>query len=128
MAKSVLIVDDDVDILDSLELYLKGPLALRAFTASSGGEALQVLQQQPIDVVVTDFRMPGMDGCTFLDHAHNLRPNLPAILISAYSDAILSESECFRLKIVGFLNKPIDPPALKELLQKALDSRAIQSV
>ena len=120
MAKTILIVDDDPDILESLGDLVQLKLGMSAVTAPSGPEGLQILRRQAVDAVVSDFRMPGMNGCAFLHQAQELRPHLPAILISAFQNVILAEDGCDGVELAGFLAKPVDPLAFETLLASAM--------
>ena len=119
MAKTVLIVDDDPDILESLGSLVETGLGLRTVTAASGQAGLQILAHRTIDAVVSDFRMPGMDGCTFIRRAHELHPRLPAILITAFSDVAIEE-ECRGMGAMAMMRKPVDPQAFEALLAQAI--------
>ena len=86
--RNILIVDDDPDVLriSSASLTSAG-FAVR--TARSGDEALTVLAGSlPVDALVTDFAMVGMDGVELLAHAEQYRPGLPAIVITGFSDTV----------------------------------------
>ncbi len=90
----ILLVDDEKDIRDSLSqlLGLAFPEA-RISTAGSGGEALHILEQELIDVVVSDFRMPGMDGLELLQRVRDEWPDVTRIILSAYGIEDLEEAQ-----------------------------------
>ena len=83
MGVRVLIVDDDIDLLDTLERLL-GRFGYRCLTASSGAEAMQVIQAESPDLVVTDLHMPGMDGAAVARCARAHCPPIPVVLMTAY--------------------------------------------
>jgi CheY-like chemotaxis protein len=118
VAKTILLVDDDPDILESLGTLVQLDLGFRTVTASSGQAGLQILAHRNVDAVVSDFRMPGMNGCAFIRRARAMHPHLPAILISAFQDAAV-EDECRALGVDGMLKKPVDPAEFEALLEKA---------
>lgn len=82
---TVLLVDDEESILNSLRRLLRGQ-PYQVLLASSGAQALEIMAQQRIDLVMTDARMPNMDGATLLAHIHDLYPNTTRILLTGYAD------------------------------------------
>ena len=73
--RTILLVDDEPDILLSIKVLLeRSPMGLEVVTASSGAEGLEVLRSREVDLVISDFKMPGMDGIEFLMQAHQLKP------------------------------------------------------
>ncbi|MFL1517070.1 HD domain-containing phosphohydrolase [Pseudomonas prosekii] len=82
---TVLLVDDEESILNSLRRLLRGQ-PYQVLLASGGAQALEIMAQQRIDLVMTDARMPNMDGATLLAHIHDLYPNTTRILLTGYAD------------------------------------------
>ena len=115
---SVLLVDDDLDILDSvktvLELAIEG---VEVRTAASGKAGLAMLREAPVELIISDFRMPEMDGAEFLEQAETVRPGTPRILISAFPEAILKERVESRVRIDHVLPKPMDVDELIGITQ-----------
>lgn len=104
----VLLVDDEQDILESLRAALETSLdQVRVQTASTGLEALHIMERVPVDLVVTDFKMPGMDGFELLERAERIAPGLPRILMSAFvydvprASVERSHVDCFLPKPFG---------------------------
>jgi len=91
--------------------------------AVSGQEALEILQVRPFDILVTDMRMPGMDGCQLLNCVRNLYPEVVRIVLSGHSDKDMI------LNSVGlthqFLSKPCDGEALKATVARACAMRTL---
>ena len=116
--KTILFVDDEANILAGLRRMLRGLRpTMDLHFAESGEQALAVLAAQPVDVLVTDMRMPGMDGATLLGIVQERYPQVVRLMLSGQSDR---ESV---LRTVGsvhqFLTKPTTPEALKEVLTRA---------
>jgi len=82
--KRILVVDDDVNMRDLLNLELTD-LAYEVMTAESAFKGLTVLRDQPIDLVILDIKMPGMDGIEALEKIVSIKRDLPVIIHSAYS-------------------------------------------
>lgn len=83
---SVLCVDDDPEILDLFAMYLEKSGTIRVTRELSAKKALDLLKQGHFDAVVSDFRMPEMDGITFLKHIRALSKNLPFFLFTGKGD------------------------------------------
>ncbi|HUR61198.1 MAG TPA: response regulator [Candidatus Thermoplasmatota archaeon] len=116
---TVLVVDDDPDVLESVSDLIQMDLCYNVVTAPSGEHGLGILRSQPVDVVLSDFRMPGMDGCVFLRHAHEMRPKVPCLMMTAYPNPQLEQELCNDLSW-PILRKPIDADDLGQILRDAV--------
>ena len=101
---SILFVDDEERVVNQLRMIFRQNYEVH--TATSGAEGLAILQRTPVDVVVSDQRMPGMTGIEFLAQVRNQRPAAMRLLLTGYSDLAaivgsVNEGEVFR-----FINKP----------------------
>jgi response regulator RpfG family c-di-GMP phosphodiesterase len=83
--RTLLIVDDEPDILAAFKALIEATLGVRVLTAASGPEGLEVLEREPVAVVVSDFKMPGMDGITFLAEVRRLHPAARRLMFTAYA-------------------------------------------
>lgn len=113
----VLLVDDDEDMLRLLGIRI-GSEGFEVKTASNGDDALTSILQQLPDVVVTDLKMPGMDGMGLLETVQRKYPTLPIIMITAHGtipDAVLATKQ----GAVGFITKPVDKEELLAQLKEA---------
>ena len=120
--KGILIVDDDPDILDSLKTMLEATLpGVHVITAETGAIALDLLKTESVQLIITDFRMPGMNGAQFLSKADIVAPGVPRILISAFPEAILNDQVVDQLKVECFLPKPLDAKQVIELSRRLLE-------
>lgn len=106
--KTVLLVDDDDSVLAVLELSLRRSIPeLEICRASDGRQAVQVLEAQPVDLLVTDLKMPEMDGFQLLGWVSQHRPGLPAIVLTACPlDGV--DAYAGKLPLVRCLSKPVD--------------------
>jgi DNA-binding NtrC family response regulator len=117
-ALRVLIVDDEA----SQRAGLAGMVTawgMLAETASDGAEALEKLAQIPVDVILTDLNMPGMDGFELLDKLKNLGDGPPAIVLTAYGSMDSAVKTVHELGAFWFLEKPIQASALEALVRRA---------
>jgi HD-like signal output (HDOD) protein/CheY-like chemotaxis protein len=115
----VLFVDDEPNVLSGLRRVLYGMRAEWDMTfVGSGAEALEVLEREPHQVVVSDMRMPGMDGAQLLNEVLRRHPQIVRIVLSGYSDKELV------MRAVGathqYLSKPCEPETLKQAVTSAL--------
>lgn len=106
----ILVVDDEEDILTTTAALLRRRLEnVEVRTASSGAEALEALRERPADLLITDFRMPHMNGLELLEAASGLSPRTRRILMTAYPDMYLAIEALNDHRISYFLVKPLDP-------------------
>lgn len=116
--ESVLVVDDDPVTLECLGETVKF-LGLEVLTASDGEQALQLFEQHHPNLVVTDVRMPNMDGLSLTHQLKVRRPDCPVIIVTGYGDestavAALKAGAC------DYLHKPFQISELKNTLERAL--------
>jgi response regulator RpfG family c-di-GMP phosphodiesterase len=115
----ILCVDDDPQILEGLSLHLRRRYVVE--TASGGLAGLDLIRQGPLPaVVISDMRMPGMDGATFLSEVRKLAPDVIRILLTGQADldsaiVAINEGQIFR-----FLTKPCSPPVLMAAIEAGI--------
>ncbi len=119
----VLVVDDDQAFADSLAEGLNG-LGWQA-RAVSAQQTLELVKARDFDVLVTDLRMPEIDGLTLLGAAKQLAPERPVIIMTAFS-AIDSAVECVRRGAFHYLTKPFKVAELDLYLQRALETSTLR--
>ena len=118
---AILVVDDEPDILMSLKDVLEAHLGqAKVLTAPSGVAALPLLDGEKLDLIIADYRMPGMDGLEFLTKCRQKAPDVPRILITAYPELDAAVRAINEAQIQNFLTKPILPDALMQAVKAAL--------
>ena len=117
MPDRVLIVDDDEALRDSLELVLTSE-GYQVATADCGTSALERLDEQRLDVVLCDLRMPGIDGFELIPQILRHTPGIPIVLMSAYGTEDLA-LEAIRRGAYDYLAKPFQPSEVVLTLRKA---------
>ncbi len=115
----ILIVDDDETSLLVLGGYLKR-FGFAVATASGGVQALELLRQREFDLLISDLRMPGMDGITLLKEMRTCDVNIPFIVVTACG-SIESAVAAMRQGACDYLEKPFNPDNLQLTVQRALD-------
>jgi two-component system, NtrC family, response regulator HydG len=121
----ILVVDDEPAARSGLEKLLRHA-GYAVDTAPDGRAALALAADRPPDVVVTDLRMPVMDGMTLLRALRELDGELPVIVATAYGD-VASAVEAMREGAIDYLTKPIDFDAMLIAIERARERRALRS-
>lgn len=115
----VMFVDDEEGVRNSWERYFRDR-GLKTETAPDGATAIDRLSHQPVDVVVSDMRMPGKNGLELLEWLHTRQPDTRFIMLTGYGDRRL-EWDVRKLGAVEYLEKPIAPDVLAHAIDRALD-------
>ena len=118
----LLVVDDDIQMQTALETALRRKGFL-VETAANGLEAVRKLEDGEFSAVLTDLRMPGMDGIELLQHIRQTKPSLPVIMLSAFG-TVPDAVEAMKSGAMIFLLKPFSHEALDEILVGLNGSRA----
>ncbi len=118
----VLVVDDEAGMRDFLTLLLESQ-GYDVATAGDGGEALRLFDTQPADLVISDIKMPKMDGVALLGGLRQRDPSLPVIIITAHASAE-SAIQAMKLGAVDYITKPFQVAEIKLVLGRALAARA----
>jgi CheY-like chemotaxis protein len=123
MIKKILLIEDTVDVLENLAELLRME-GYEIIPALNGQEAFDKLYIYTPDLIITDLRMPTMDGFTFLEKI-KLLPDLKSIPVLIFSANATPENEkrCLQLGAVGFLKKPCNTEFLLESIQAVFASR-----
>ncbi|MFD1176636.1 response regulator [Paenibacillus puldeungensis] len=118
---NVMIVEDSKPILRNIKTLLSTmelPLRIVA-TAANGEEALEKIQRESVHLLLTDIRMPKMDGLTLIEQAKLRNPQLKVVLISGYSDFEYTR-KALNLQVFDYLLKPVERKALEEVMERAI--------
>ena len=122
-AMKVAIIDDEQDMRQSISQWL----TLSGFeteTFATAGDALKVLSDDYPGIIVTDIKMPGMDGMQFLKKVKSIDSSLPMIMITGHGDVPMAV-EAMRLGAFDFLEKPFNPGTMTDLAKKATQARRL---
>lgn len=118
MSPLILIVDDDADILKLLEMRLVAS-GYQVASAHSAQQALSLFSMQTPALVISDLRMPDMDGLALFEAVHSLNPTVPFILLTAHG-SIPDAVHATQQGVFSFLTKPFDSKSLLEQVESAL--------
>ena len=121
--ETVLVVDDDASTRESLELALDKN-GYKVLIAADAREALAILDRSAVDVIVTDLRMPDLDGLQFFQFVRQRAPGVPVIMISGQASVEAAVS-AMRDGVVDFLTKPFSLTEIRRVIARALANRRL---
>jgi DNA-binding NtrC family response regulator len=125
MSEKILIVDDELDMLELLELIITDRTSYQVVTASNPLEVPELLEAGGFDLLISDLRMPQMDGMELLDRARKIDPQLPYIILTAYG-TVESAIEAMRKGALDYITKPFRQEQILLTIEKALKFRRLQ--
>jgi signal transduction histidine kinase len=115
-------VDDEPGVTSALRRLL-APAGYRLFQAANAEEGLAVLQWEPVDVVISDMRMPGQNGAEFFEHVAARWPETVRILLTGYADMDSTVAAVNRGHIHAYITKPWDSEQVKRMVADALERK-----
>ncbi len=121
----ILIVDDQINTCKSLEAILKKSGYFCSFSLSAR-DALKKVQSEHFDIVITDMRMPGMDGLQLLEELKKMQPHLVVIMITGYA-TIKSAVESIQKGAYDYLPKPFTPDEVRVVIERAAEHSRLQA-
>lgn len=122
---TLLMVDDDADLLDAIADLIEHNLpGVKVLRATSGREGLALLQGKPIDGIVADLGMDGMDGLQFLRIAKQCHPAIPRVMLTAHADPALDHQAKDEAGVQSFISKLIEPKDLLGHINRLLHPAA----
>lgn len=119
----VLFVDDEEGVRTSWQRFLQ-ERGVTTTTAPDGASAIDQLTRHPVDLVVSDMRMPGKNGLELLEWLHERQPKTRFIMLTGYGDKQL-EWRARQLGAADYLEKPVSPDVLAEAVKRALDPERV---
>ncbi|HNZ11485.1 MAG: Transcriptional regulatory protein ZraR [Deltaproteobacteria bacterium ADurb.Bin151] len=120
----ILIVDDELNMRLVLSAMLKKE-GYEVAAASNGSEALQILKSGPVAAVITDLKMPQIDGMELLDRVSQKYPNIPVIMITAHG-TVATAVEALKKGALDYITKPFELEELKNVVSKAIKTRDLK--
>ena len=124
-APRLLLVDDEPNILQALKRLLRS-CGYTLLSAESGAQGLELLRQQPVDLVLSDMRMPGLSGAQFLQQVRALWPDTVRIMLTGHADQASILEAVNKGEIYRYITKPWDDGELLLVLRRALERRALE--
>lgn len=121
----LLFVDDEGNILSSLKRLFR-PHGYRIFTAESGRQGLEILGQEPIDLVISDMRMPEMNGAEFLEQVRARWPKIVRILLTGHAEIAATIDAINKGQIYRYISKPWEDNDMILTVRQALERQALE--
>lgn len=121
---TILIIDDDEWIRDSLRIFFEAE-GCHVVVLETAEEGLAELKFQAYDLIIVDYKLPGLDGIEFLKRTYDEQADAMKVLITAYrTDSVISEAR--KLKIQGFIQKPFTSDSLMASLAHLMEMRDLR--
>ncbi|MFN3466652.1 MAG: sigma-54-dependent transcriptional regulator, partial [Candidatus Brocadiales bacterium] len=117
---NLLVVDDEPDMVKGLAIVLRE--VGEVITAPTAEEALECIKKSPVDVLVTDVRMPGIGGISLLEKVKEFRPKIEVIVLTAYG-SIESAIDAMKKGAYHYVTKPFNNDELLIVVQRALQDK-----
>jgi len=118
---SILVVDDELLIRDLLYDFFSGQ-GWQISVAENGEKALDILQDKSIDLVLTDIKMPEMDGLTLTSHMKEKFPSIPVVVMTGYP-SIDTAIQAIRSKVADYIVKPFNINQLYKVIEEQLKAK-----
>ena len=117
----ILLIDDDEWIRDSLRIFFEAE-DCHVLALETAEEGIAAIKDQTFDLIIVDYKLPGLDGLEFLKRIHNTLPDAIKILITAYrNENVVSEAK--KLKVQGFIEKPFTSDTIMASLAYTIKMR-----
>ncbi len=123
--ETVMIVDDEEMVLTSLSTYLTLETDYNVVTFTSAKKALDHVASGPVDLIISDFLMPEMDGITFLARARDLKPDVPRIILTGYADKENAIKAINQVGLFQYIEKPWDNDDLRIIIRNGLEKKRL---
>lgn len=123
----VLLVDDEPMVTQALALFLELESDFEVVTCGSGSEALEKLEAGPVDLVVSDFLMPGMNGLELLAEFARREPEIPRLMLTGYADKANAIRAINEVGLFQYLEKPLDNEQFLLALNNALAHKGVRA-
>ena len=120
MTDRILIAEDEIDLLHGLGRTIEMEIDCRIFLAQNGMEALEIIKRRPVDLLLTDIRMPDLDGMELLRRTRALDPYITVVLMTAYGTIELAV-EAIKEGAYDFITKPFEERQILHVLAKGLE-------
>jgi DNA-binding NtrC family response regulator len=125
MPQRILIIDDEMDMLMLLRMIIEDNTEYRVETTNSPSESLKLFREKEIDLVITDLKMPGMDGLELFAELKELKPEVPVIIITAYGSNEVAAS-ALKQGVKDLITKPFRKTDILFTINRVLEFSQLQ--
>jgi DNA-binding NtrC family response regulator len=122
---SIMIVDDEEMVLTSLSSFLGLETEYEVLTFTRASAALEHLRENDIDLVISDFLMPEMDGLQFLSNVRDIRPEVPRIILTGYADKENAIKAINEVGLYQYIEKPWDNDELRLIIRNGVEKKKL---
>ncbi|MBK9096876.1 MAG: sigma-54-dependent Fis family transcriptional regulator [bacterium] len=122
---NILVIDDEAAQRDVLAGYLKKK-GYKIFSASSGREGIDFVKNNPVDIILSDFKMPDLNGIEVLEQVKKINPEISFVIVTAYG-TVENAVKAMRLGAVDYISKPVDLDELDLMIERIVDLKNLKS-
>ena len=120
MTERILVIDDEPDMLMLLRMIIEDNTSYEVETTNNPAEGLKMLTGEAYDLVISDLKMPGMDGLELFDELRKMRPDIPVIIITAYGSPEAAD-EALKKGVADFITKPFRKDTILFIMKRVLE-------
>jgi DNA-binding NtrC family response regulator len=125
MSERILVVDDELDMLMLLRMIIEDNSDYAVETTNNPSEGLRMLTEKDYDLVISDLKMPGMDGMELFDELKEIKPGVPVIIITAYG-SLETADEAMKKGVSDFITKPFRKDSILFTINRVLELARVQ--
>jgi len=125
MPQRILVIDDELDMLMLLRMIIEDNTNYEVETTNNPSEALKLLTEKDYNLVISDLKMPGMDGIELFDELREIKPDVPVIIMTAYGSLETSE-EAMKKGVADFITKPFRKDSILFTISRVLELAKIR--
>jgi DNA-binding NtrC family response regulator len=125
MPERILVVDDELDMLMLLRMIIEDNSDHAVETTNNPSEGLKMLTEKDYDLVISDLKMPGMDGMELFDELQEIKPGVPVIIITAYG-SLETADEAMKKGVSDFITKPFRKDSILFTINRVLELARVQ--
>jgi DNA-binding NtrC family response regulator len=125
MAARILVIDDEIDMLMLLRMIIEDNTDYEVETTNNPSEALKLLTQKGFDLIISDLKMPGMDGLELFDETTGIKPHIPFIIITAYGSREASDL-ALKKGVSDFITKPFRKDNILFTINRVLELNQVK--
>jgi len=122
---NILIIDDEAAQRDVLTGYLKKK-GYKIFSASSGKEGIEIAEMNPVDIILSDYKMPDLNGIDVLEQVKKINPEISFVIVTAYA-TIENAVKAMRLGAFDYISKPVDLDELDLMIERIIEHKNLKS-
>lgn len=123
---TIIVVDDEDMVLKSINSFLNLETEYNVVTFTSPAEALTYIESNGVDLVISDYLMPEMDGIVFLSKVRELKPEIPRIILTGYADKENAIKAINEVGLFQYIEKPWDNDDILLIVRNGLEKRELQ--